>query len=316
MGISSFPGGFQNGVLIRGVPIQVTHPGEIFYVNNTSVLVEGGIGGSDINNGTYLQPFATINHAISKCKASRGDMIMVMPGHEETITTAGGIDLNVEGVAIIGLGTYNLRPKIIINTITSADVTVTAANCLIYNIVFEAALADLTSAIDVVAVGCTLSHLHFQEQGASLNFKEFISCISTTDNTADGLYVSYCTGYGVDDKLDSAIVTLATITDLVVEHCHFNLDNTAALAMIALATTKFLTGCRITNNHYQSLKTTGDILVDSDSGNNNGVIAYNTSFHLDAFDEVNIDCTGAGLFENYASGVVDVQGYLTPAADG
>ena len=314
MEISSFTGGPQNGVLIRGLPLQAAHPGETFYVNNSSSLAKNGIGGSDVNNGTYRKPFATIDHAISKCTASRGDIVMVMPGHQETITTAGEIDLNVAGVAIIGLGTHNLRPKII-EVGTLSHVTMTAANCTLYNIVFESGSSDAFRAVEASAVGCTLGHLSFQDQSTTLNFRTFIGATSLVANTGDGLYISHCTGYGTSLTVLEPIQINKDLQDLVVEHCHFNMDGTTALAMVRVAAGESLTNCRITNNHYESLQTTGDILVDSDTTTNDGVIAYNTSFHNDPVGEVNIDCTGAGLFENYASGAVDVQGYLTPAAD-
>ena len=112
-GVSNFPNGFKNGVTIRGLALAVTHPGKIFWVNNSGVIAEGGIGGSDTNNGTYQKPFSTIDYAIGKCTASRGDIIMVMPGHSETITSDGGIACDVAGVAIIGLGSGSLRPKVV-----------------------------------------------------------------------------------------------------------------------------------------------------------------------------------------------------------
>ena len=52
MTISNYPNGFLNGVTIRGVPLQQTQPGEVFWVNSTTVVTKNGIGGSDGNNGT------------------------------------------------------------------------------------------------------------------------------------------------------------------------------------------------------------------------------------------------------------------------
>ncbi len=60
MPYSNYPNGFSNGVTIRGVPLQQAQPGEVFFVNNSSVLAEGGIAGSDSGKGTYQQPFQNI----------------------------------------------------------------------------------------------------------------------------------------------------------------------------------------------------------------------------------------------------------------
>src|SRR3990167_4421252 len=117
MPMSNFPNGFANGVTIRGVPILQSHTGKVFWVNNSGVLPDGGISGADANPGTYLQPFSTIDNAINNCTASRGDVIMVMPGHAETVS-ATTIAMDVAGVNIVGLGVGALRPTLSFNATT------------------------------------------------------------------------------------------------------------------------------------------------------------------------------------------------------
>ena len=97
--MSNYPNGF-NQVTIRGLPLTQLHPGNVFWVNGSSVLPDKGIAGSNNNDGTYLRPFATIDYAIGRCTGSRGDIIAVMPGHTEDIAAAGGITLDVAGVAV------------------------------------------------------------------------------------------------------------------------------------------------------------------------------------------------------------------------
>lgn len=313
--ISNFPSGFLSGVVIRGVPLLQLHPGRVFWVNNSSVLPDNGVGGSDGNDGTYLRPFSTIDYAIGQCKASRGDIICVMPGHSETITTDGGIAVDVAGVCIIGLGHGTLRPKIVLDTAAAAAVTVSAANCMMSNIVLEASFADITNAIDVTAAHFRAHKLHFQEEGANLNFVDYIVASSTTDNNADGLEVLECTGYGIDAAINSPILINADLNDLIVEDCAFNTDNANALAMIQVATGKDLRNCRVQRNLYASLKASGDILIDNDTADNNGWVAHNVAIHADIAGEVICDADGVGLFENYGTGVVTASGYLLPAAD-
>lgn len=314
-GVSNYPNGFKNGIAIRGLPLAISHPGEIFWVNNSSVLAKGGIGGSNGNEGSYQKPFETIDYAIGACSANRGDVIMVMPGHSETITTDGGIACDVAGVAIIGLGHGSLRPKIVLDSAAAAAVTVSAANVILHNLVLEASFADITNAIDVTAANCMISHCHFQEEGANLNFVDYIVASGTTDNEADGLTVSHCTGYGIDAAINSPILINADLQDLVVEHCRFNTDNANALAMIQVATGKDLNNCYVAHNVYASLKTSGDILIDNDTTANDGWVTHNLAIHLDTAAEVLVDCDGVGLFENYGTGVVTASGYLLPAAD-
>lgn len=156
MPMSNFPHGFAHGVSIRGVPLVNLHPGKVVFVNNSSVLPEGGIAGSNQNPGTYLQPYSTIDYAIGQCTASRGDIILVMPGHAETVSAAAGIALDVAGVAVVGLGRGSLRPSLNF-TATAATMTMSAANCLIHNILFLGGIDAVVSPIVVSAADCIIS---------------------------------------------------------------------------------------------------------------------------------------------------------------
>ena len=102
--ISNYANGFLNGVTIRGVPLQQTHSGEVFWVNSTTVLSKGGVGASDGNRGTYTKPYSTLDFAVGQCKASRGDIIVLMPGYTETISTATALALDVAGECVHAVG--------------------------------------------------------------------------------------------------------------------------------------------------------------------------------------------------------------------
>lgn len=149
--MSNFPGGFANGLSVRGMPLNVTHPGDVYWVSSTS-----GLNG---NPGTYQKPFATIDYAIGKCSADKGDVVMVMPGHTETVTAAGGLALDVAGVAIVGLGSGASRPTVSFTTAVGASMLVTAANCSVSNILFAGGIDALTNPVHVQAadfsmIGC------------------------------------------------------------------------------------------------------------------------------------------------------------------
>ena len=87
---ASYPNVVPTGITIRGLPLNQVHPGVVHWVNSTSILPPSGTSGADGNKGTYQQPFATIEGALNSVRvvASRGDVIMVMPGYTETLTTA------------------------------------------------------------------------------------------------------------------------------------------------------------------------------------------------------------------------------------
>ena len=148
MGISSYPNGWKGGVVVKGVPLEIPNPGKVFWVNNSGVIPQGGIGGSDSNDGTYLRPFSTIDATIGKCTANRGDVIYVMPGHSETITTDSEIDFDVAGVRCIGLGHGGGMAQIAYNA-TAATVAIGADDVIIQNMRFT---ADINAVVDGIVI--------------------------------------------------------------------------------------------------------------------------------------------------------------------
>ena len=161
--VTNFPNGFTNGVTIAGVPVQQAHPGQVFYVNSTGVKLTGVSSGSDSTGaGTYNKPFATIDYAIGRCTASRGDIILVMPGHTETVSAASGIDIDVIGVAIIGLGAGSLRPTINF-TATASTITMAAASCTLSNVLLTGGVDAVVSPIVVSAADCVIDNVELRD---------------------------------------------------------------------------------------------------------------------------------------------------------
>jgi hypothetical protein len=315
MPYSNYPNGFTKGVTIRGIPLTMAYPGHVYWVDGSSVTPPVGVvGGQDGNPGTFTQPFATIDYAFGRCVDSRGDIIMVKPGHSETIETDGGLAADVAGVAIIGLGTGTLRPKIVLDTAAAAAVAVSAANVTFMNIVMEASFADITNAVDVTATNAAFINCEWQEEGADLNFLDIIACTGAA-NTADGLTVIGCRSTSIDAGINSFINITDDLDGMVCNDNYVNHDHANALAMVLQATGKDLTNLEFLGNRYMSLKTSGDIFIDNDTTANSGIAANNYALHADTGTEVLFDCDGIGLFENYATAVVTASGYLLPAAD-
>lgn len=156
MTVSNYPNGFANGVVIRGVPVEVPAPGKVFWVNGSgatvadAVIPDTGKSPSDGNKGTYLEPFRTIDYAVGKCKASRGDTIYVMPGTVETISGDSGVDFDVAGVTVIGLGSGSLQPRLDF-TATDSTVEVNADSVALYNLNFHANISAVVIGLSVIA---------------------------------------------------------------------------------------------------------------------------------------------------------------------
>jgi hypothetical protein len=155
MPMSNYPNGFANGVSIRNVPLAVSHPGKVFWVDSNA--------GSNNNKGTFDRPLSTIDAAVGFCTASKGDVIFVKPGHVETVSAAGGLALDVAGIAVIGLGSGGARPQINFTTVVGADMNVDAANIAMYNFLFTGGIDALTGPIDVNAADFSLVNCEYRD---------------------------------------------------------------------------------------------------------------------------------------------------------
>jgi len=208
-GPSNFEGGFMNGVLIQGVPVQMMHPGKVWWVNSTSVLPEGGKSPSDGNKGTYREPFATIDYAVGRCTGSRGDIIMVMPGHVETISAANSLDLDVAGVAVIGLGVGTLMPRLDY-TVAAGEVAIAADNVTLHNLNFHANVPDVLIGLDIEdgVDYATVSGCLFDVETTGTD--EFAECITLANNNTGCKIVGNIMEMGLGNAVTAIFMTADT----------------------------------------------------------------------------------------------------------
>ena len=115
--------------LIGGLPVKALFQQPIFVDSNT---------GSDDNDGTNPeQPLATLADAFDSSKVATNGIVIVLPGHSESVTAAAGIDADIAGVHVLGLGVGSARPTINVTTATTADVDIDAANSTFENLIFD-----------------------------------------------------------------------------------------------------------------------------------------------------------------------------------
>ena len=162
--MSNYASGFSGGLMVRGVPLNISHPGKVFWVSDTGLAAfPNRKTPSDGNKGTFMDPFATIDYAIGQCTADAGDVIMVLPGHTETVTAAAGLALDVAGIALIGLGSGSNRPTINFTTATTADMDIDAANITMVNFLFTGGVDALAAPIDVNAADFALLNCEWRD---------------------------------------------------------------------------------------------------------------------------------------------------------
>ncbi len=141
------------------------------------------------------KPFDTINNAIDSgnLSATRGDIIYVMPGHAETLTTA--ITMDIDDISIIGLSEGTARPQIT-GGLAGDNITVTAANCRISGLYFNESTSVATANINIAGANCRVDGCHFDL--GDVNNLECITIEDAGDNALIHDNTVIVTGDGPD----------------------------------------------------------------------------------------------------------------------
>ncbi len=291
MPMSNYPHGFAQGISIRGLPLQVAHPGKVFWVNNSTILPANGIGGSDGNDGSYQRPFLTLDYAIGRCTASRGDIIMLMPGHVEAVT-ATSIAMDVAGVAIIGLGEGDLRPLFNFG-VTTSNIIVSAANCSMSNIVLKATVDSVVAGLTLSSGGDGLT-LDIETRDTSSSV-EFISALVTQSGANNLVAKMRHRGFAAGDAM-TRYIDLVGCTDAKIDLDFFGIASTAVVNMRTTACNNIMVSGRfyndsaaLTKNVVNSTTSTWSVrgydakAANDFAGSDDTTVAYTTTLVSSAF---------------------------------
>lgn len=314
MPYSNYPGGFPYGLTVRNVPVAPAHANKVFYVHATY--------GSDGNPGTWDRPFATLDYALSKCTSDKGDVIYLKAGHSETITGAGGITLDVAGVSIIGLGTYDARPTFLMDGGTTVTCLVTAANVRVENCIFKAGHADVVVFATITAKGNEWVSCRFEENIATENFKTIFS-VGAADNDSDGWALIDCELIQGDAEDANAIIINKNQNDVkIIGNRIRGIYDASPYSAVYAPNTEVLTNFLMAHNLIFDGQADGqnaptvNLACNTSTGwiYNNRAQVFDTS-GTTPFLVATTGVTGLCTFDNYASGVCGASGYIYPAAD-
>lgn len=309
--LTAFPNGISvggNEIFGNGVhtPLQIpASSGKYFFVSSVS--------GNDGYDGLSSNlPFATIDYAIGKCTADKGDVILVMPGHAESLAAAGAIAADVAGISIIGLGNGSNRPTLTFHT-TDATFAISAANVRVANIRVTVDLDEVVKLFHVTAARCVLDRVDFFET-ASAQAIQFL----LTTNAADYLEVRNCYHYQVNVAGSAqAWIQLVGIDGGIIEDNTFRLTLANSAASVTISGTTACLGTVVRRNTIVQLGGTTQVsailFVDSSTGvmvHDNRVACGSTAL------AGGVDVGNAGYAaENYVLNTPDKSGALDPAVD-
>ena len=241
--IANYPNGFTRGVAIRGVPVLNSYGKNVLWADS---------GGTSNGDGTFTRPYATVDAAINK--ASANDIILIKPGHAETLVGAGAVTQDVAGVAIVGLGQGSKKPTF---TFTPLAVgtnpwTISAADCSVEGILGKPGLDAITNPFNVSA-----SNVHFDIDWEDTSAAIEAETVILTTAAADNLFIKLRYRGFTAGNACVAPIKLVGVTDARI---HVDFHGLASTAVVNFVTT-LSTNVLVTGYAYNSTDTTGAKLV-------------------------------------------------------
>lgn len=293
--------------------------GRVLFVGNDSLALINEVKalyGSAYQDGMRMT-HTTLSSALSVCVASRGDLIVVLPGHAETISSATALAFSIAGVTIVGLGNGALKPTFTLDTVATSKIVVSAANITVKGLKFVANFADIATVFLLsTAQGFTVTECEFLDTSSILNFLAIIT--TTVAVVADNLTFSKNKVILLGTTAATTPVKiLGTHNRLVITENYFNeavLNNTSAvLAHAALVVTNLQMGNNLVIRPNTDTAT-GGILITTSSTTNTGIVYNNYISHLDVAAAIMVTAGSVyGMFNNLAIGDADASGFVLPA---
>jgi hypothetical protein len=280
--------------------------GDIVTTGNVFFVDSGHDHAADGNDGRSTEkPMATIDAAIARCTANNGDIIFVMPGHDENPTAS--ITMDVAGVWVHGLGWGASKPTITFGA-AGATLAMSAANCRATNLRFDlgTVAATVTNAINITADSCIVEDCETVMHATS----QFTNHLTATDaqfvvirnNSFRALHTASSTSGIVVDGCDDITITGNIVMGHFGEHA---LDNTTP------ASADEVLRALITDNVFHNdSSTAGDLAVELD-GSATGIFARNSISGGLALAS-NVDYGNMRCIENYLTDAADVTAVVSP----
>ncbi len=275
--------------------------------------------GYDRDGGSRVFPTITAAIADANVVAARGDVLLLLPGFTQAISSATALTMSKSGITVVGLGFGTLRPTITLDTAATATINVSAANVTFKNCIFIANFADvascftLTTAKDFRVEGC-----EFRDTDSTHNFLCVVTT-SSTNNDADGLAFLNNYVYSLPATDGAVISVLGNLLRLQVSDNIVDKAATNDAGHMITLSSKIVGGVRILRNVLTVVGSSGatvGIFLTGSGSTSSGVLGFNNVWSLDTTGGLLMTAsTGIRPMQNYLSGAVDKSGTLTPTAD-
>lgn len=286
-------------------------------------LFVSSVVGSNGNTGGMGDPFASVAYVMANKAVARnasnpaGTVIVVLPGHSETISSSTALACSVAGVTVLGLGLGNQRPLFTLNTANTATIAVSAdgvswINCrFVANFLSIAACFTLSTAKFFRLISC-----EFRDTDSTHDFLNIVKSTGSA-NTVDGLTANDNVWVGTATASVNAFILSANdIDSLTVLRNKWYSPNTTDQAWIVITAGSItMVDVGYNQGYRKSTTSVNGTLINCTGTSCIGWVHDNYSRTLGSGDLFVPASTGLSFFNNMATDAADTSGFLRPAAD-
>lgn len=253
---------------------------------------------------------ATLNAALARCRSGKNDVIFVLPGFAENVSTADYASSLVAGTKIIGLGTPGEASAPVLTwTAAAATFLLDVADVVIQNMTLDwTGIADVAAPITVSGAGCQmLGNLIIVQDGA-IGADQGVE----VGATANGFKFNGNTCIAVDEDepmTGGGVVEISGAADNIEVQDNY-ICGAAAATVGLIRVSAAATNLRIKRNQLVNLETTsGAVAILISSATAMGVVTDNDIKVMTGADpnaaDVGISLNSATLILNARNYVVD-----------
>lgn len=242
---------------VGGVRSTADSLGKVLYVSSTY--------GRDGGAGTIEDPLATLQKAVSiltsaaQVPQNRGDTIVLLEGHTESITSATYVNLSRDGLHVVGMGVGGRRPTLTLSTVITSVLRISGAGVVLDNVRVVNGIDNLTVGINITGAGCMLRNIETSDNNASFHCDDFI----VTSAAAAGLRIKGWKHLASTGNT-GAQTALSIVGGSDIEIDDFDIDGnfaTAAIENVTTACTTLKIGVHSHGNNYVRTRNAADIAV-------------------------------------------------------
>lgn len=316
----SGPPSALTGLTVAGVPT-MGMGGSIPITGGNYYFVSSVTGSAGSPGTSMAYPKAAVfgtGGAYASCTAGNGDVIVVLQGHSETISSATAAQMSTAGVQIVGLGTGSYRPLFTLDTANTATIAVSAANQGFANCRFDANFLSIAAAFTLTtAVNFNLTGNTFFDRSGVLDFLNIVKSTGAA-NTVDRLTLVGNVWKGLGTTSVNSFLLTANDIDLltIIGNTIVNATTVNASSLVTV-TAGVLTNldCGY-NKTYRNNTTSTASLISVGGTTSTGFVYNNYTQTLDTATNVLFATTvGLAAFDNKITGVKGASGFLIPTAD-